>query len=433
MTPHEVLGLDAAAARDPAVVRAAYARLLRLHRPDRDPAGFRRLRDAYETALCAAADGDDGQAASASGAIAAVATVLAPPASPAPAAPAPASPPSPSPSPIADLSASPRAQAQARLAAEDGDVAADLRSAAAVALLDPALAARLADRAFRLARAVVPGIEARIALGARLAAIAGEDHAAVVAALETDGAGGPLDAAQRGALRRVAYRASGDLAAQLLAAAARHTPETPARELFDRHHRQARRQAWLARGTITILLVLAGVGLVWLMSAIRGYERTRPRPRSLPTAELLALTERARQRFLHEGLARVAAGEAGARLRQLDPACARDDDFALTAVGLARSRLPIGVRGALLREAATRRGPLALPLLLDLARRPPPDLDRHLAEALRIGAAPLAGSDARVVQALVELVGRGEGAVPTVGPEPVWRNQPLRWSVRSDD
>lgn len=48
MTPFEVLGLDPAAATDPAAVRAAYARLIRLHRPDRDPEGFRRLRDAYE-------------------------------------------------------------------------------------------------------------------------------------------------------------------------------------------------------------------------------------------------------------------------------------------------------------------------------------------------------------------------------------------------
>lgn len=43
-----VLGLDPAAARDPRAVKRAYATLLKRHRPDQDPEGFRRIRDAYE-------------------------------------------------------------------------------------------------------------------------------------------------------------------------------------------------------------------------------------------------------------------------------------------------------------------------------------------------------------------------------------------------
>ncbi len=48
MEPHDILGLTEAEAADPTQLRRAYARLLKQHRPDRDPAGFRRLRDAYE-------------------------------------------------------------------------------------------------------------------------------------------------------------------------------------------------------------------------------------------------------------------------------------------------------------------------------------------------------------------------------------------------
>lgn len=48
MSPWEVLGLERTAASDPEGVKRAYARLLRQHRPDRDPEGFRRIRDAYE-------------------------------------------------------------------------------------------------------------------------------------------------------------------------------------------------------------------------------------------------------------------------------------------------------------------------------------------------------------------------------------------------
>lgn len=44
--PYEVLGLSRGCSLGE--VRAAYARLLKQHRPDADPAGFRRLRDAYE-------------------------------------------------------------------------------------------------------------------------------------------------------------------------------------------------------------------------------------------------------------------------------------------------------------------------------------------------------------------------------------------------
>ena len=36
---------------DEAAIKTAYAALIRQHRPDRDPAGFRRVRTAYEEAL----------------------------------------------------------------------------------------------------------------------------------------------------------------------------------------------------------------------------------------------------------------------------------------------------------------------------------------------------------------------------------------------
>lgn len=48
-SPWQVLGI--APGSSLAEVKKAYARLLRQHRPDQDPAGFRRLRDAYELAV----------------------------------------------------------------------------------------------------------------------------------------------------------------------------------------------------------------------------------------------------------------------------------------------------------------------------------------------------------------------------------------------
>lgn len=45
--PFVILGLHPATC-DEAAIKSAYARLLKLHRPDRDPVGFRRIRDAYE-------------------------------------------------------------------------------------------------------------------------------------------------------------------------------------------------------------------------------------------------------------------------------------------------------------------------------------------------------------------------------------------------
>lgn len=48
-SPWQVLGL--APGSSVAEVKKAYARLLRQHRPDQDPVGFRRLRDAYEVAV----------------------------------------------------------------------------------------------------------------------------------------------------------------------------------------------------------------------------------------------------------------------------------------------------------------------------------------------------------------------------------------------
>lgn len=46
MSPWQILGIPYGSPRH--VVKEAYARLLKQHRPDRDPVGFRRIRDAYE-------------------------------------------------------------------------------------------------------------------------------------------------------------------------------------------------------------------------------------------------------------------------------------------------------------------------------------------------------------------------------------------------
>ncbi len=59
--PYELLGVPHDATERE--IKRAYARLLRVHRPDRDPAGFRRLREAYETALRWAEDGVESEAA----------------------------------------------------------------------------------------------------------------------------------------------------------------------------------------------------------------------------------------------------------------------------------------------------------------------------------------------------------------------------------
>ncbi len=49
MSPFKILGLDRQA--DIAQIKRAYAKLLRKHRPDEDPAGFQRLHEAYEACL----------------------------------------------------------------------------------------------------------------------------------------------------------------------------------------------------------------------------------------------------------------------------------------------------------------------------------------------------------------------------------------------
>lgn len=56
--PWQILGLDFSTAtlKD---VKSAYAKLLKLHRPDQDPAGFRRVRDAYEFAMQCVQDRDE--------------------------------------------------------------------------------------------------------------------------------------------------------------------------------------------------------------------------------------------------------------------------------------------------------------------------------------------------------------------------------------
>ena len=55
--PWQILILDVNTATEKDV-KAAYARLLKQHRPDVDPEGFRRVRDAYETALAMVRDRD---------------------------------------------------------------------------------------------------------------------------------------------------------------------------------------------------------------------------------------------------------------------------------------------------------------------------------------------------------------------------------------
>ncbi len=67
MTPQEVLGLPPGAC-DPRALKKAYAAALKLHRPDRDPEGFARVRAAYEALQWAAEHGEaeeneDGQQA----------------------------------------------------------------------------------------------------------------------------------------------------------------------------------------------------------------------------------------------------------------------------------------------------------------------------------------------------------------------------------
>lgn len=49
MSPFETLGVDDAA--DIPQLKRAYAKLLRMHRPDEDPVGFQRLHEAYEACL----------------------------------------------------------------------------------------------------------------------------------------------------------------------------------------------------------------------------------------------------------------------------------------------------------------------------------------------------------------------------------------------
>jgi hypothetical protein len=110
-SPFAVLGLDPATC-DEAAVKAAYARLVRQHRPDRDPEGFRRIRDAYEACrspfgrwMMAQACGrneDDDEDESGSEEPQGDTVAGAQPASPAPAAPAPpAVPAMPEPAPVA--------------------------------------------------------------------------------------------------------------------------------------------------------------------------------------------------------------------------------------------------------------------------------------------------------------------------------------------
>lgn len=59
--PWIILGLDVSQ-RDQRSIKRAYAKLLKQHRPDQDPEGFRRLHDAYQRALQMAADDDDDEA-----------------------------------------------------------------------------------------------------------------------------------------------------------------------------------------------------------------------------------------------------------------------------------------------------------------------------------------------------------------------------------
>ncbi|MBL9087489.1 MAG: J domain-containing protein [Planctomycetia bacterium] len=84
MSPFEALGL--APTTDRAAIRRAYAQGVRLHRPDDDPAGFRAVRDAYET-LSRLSDADLAALVAPSGAAAVPATAPADAAAGAPADP----------------------------------------------------------------------------------------------------------------------------------------------------------------------------------------------------------------------------------------------------------------------------------------------------------------------------------------------------------
>lgn len=57
-SPWTILGLEPGQ-RDERSIKRAYARLLKQHRPDQDPEGFRRVHDAYQRALRMAEDDDD--------------------------------------------------------------------------------------------------------------------------------------------------------------------------------------------------------------------------------------------------------------------------------------------------------------------------------------------------------------------------------------
>ena len=58
MNPYEVLGLTKGES-DERTIKRAYAKLLKQHRPDQDPEGFRRVHDAYQRALAMADDDDE--------------------------------------------------------------------------------------------------------------------------------------------------------------------------------------------------------------------------------------------------------------------------------------------------------------------------------------------------------------------------------------
>ena len=54
----EILGLDPSTATE-REVKSAYARLIKKHRPDEDPDGFQRVRQAFEAAVAWLASGRD--------------------------------------------------------------------------------------------------------------------------------------------------------------------------------------------------------------------------------------------------------------------------------------------------------------------------------------------------------------------------------------
>lgn len=264
MSPWEVLGLGREEAADPAAVKRAYARLLKVHRPDRDPEGFRRIRDAYEALT--------------GGAEAGPASVPEP--ATAPAAPAPL-----------ELLRQGRWDEILALAARRRDAAArpdagtDLDLARCLALVDPPAAGELAQHAFQADRqAVDPWMEHLLDAGRELAVFdAADRRLAAAAVLELLPEAEDPATARR--LRVMGYQVShAGLRTTLSAVAARldRAPERVAKAALD--HERARRDAAEARtAKLRWILAAAAIAIITLVALLPSSPRPPPPP--LPTAQ----------------------------------------------------------------------------------------------------------------------------------------------------